>query len=80
MTACEVKYLIDNTGNMTLQFRLLTADSPTVAKAVRLIDNYLSVRRSDRQTAGMTMEDKGEWGQFTKVAEALTTHTGTLTI
>lgn len=41
------KYLIDSMENRTLQCYLFTADTSTVVKAVRAIDDYLTPKGYD---------------------------------
>lgn len=73
-----VEYLIYSLDNRTLRCYLRTADTPTATKAVRAIDDYLTVGSSDRPTC-KTKGGEGQSGHLAKLAEALTTQTRTLT-
>lgn len=73
-----VEDLIDSLDNRTFRCHLLTADTSTVAKVAQAIDDYLTVRSSDRPTC-MAIREEGEPGQLAKLAEVLIIQAGTLT-
>lgn len=74
-----VEYMIRGLENKALQCHLPTADTCTVAKAVRAIEDYLAIRESACPTCKAVVDD-GELSQLTKSAEALITQTETISL